>query len=307
MIARRFGGKEYGLSKDLGGASMSQSIKPTASAAGTLKLGDFTVNRMGFGAMRITGEGVWGPPADPDECKRVLRRLLELDVNFIDTADAYGPGTSEELIAETLHPYPEGLLIGTKAGLLRPAPWRWDPDGRPEHLRQAVEGSLKRLRVDRIDLLQFHRPDPKVPFDESVGALVRMRDEGKIRHIALCNVGRTQLEEALALTQIVSVQNRYNLADRGSELVLTACEEKAIAFIPWFPVGSGNLTEPGGVLDVVAKKHAATPAQVALAWLLHHSPIMVPIPGTSKVAHLEENVAAASIQLDEADMEALEG
>jgi aryl-alcohol dehydrogenase-like predicted oxidoreductase len=286
---------------------MSQSIKPTASAAGTLKLGDFTVNRMGFGAMRITGEGVWGPPADPDECKRVLRRLLELDVNFIDTADAYGPGTSEELIAETLHPYPEGLLIGTKAGLLRPAPWRWDPDGRPEHLRQAVEGSLKRLRVDRIDLLQFHRPDPKVPFDESVGALVRMRDEGKIRHIGLCNVGRTQLEQALALTEIVSVQNRYNLADRGSERVLTACEEQAIAFIPWFPVGSGNLTEPGGVLDVVAKKHAATPAQVALAWLLHHSPIMVPIPGTSKVAHLEENVAAASIQLDEADMEALEG
>lgn len=286
---------------------MTQSTsKPTAAAAGTIDIGDFTVNRLGFGAMRITGEGIWGNPADPDECRAVLRRLLDLDVNFIDTANSYGPGTSEELIAEALHPYPEGLLIGTKAGLVRPGPWRWDPDGRPEHLRQAVEESLGRLRVDRIDLLQFHRPDPEVPFEESVGELVRLQGEGKIRHIGLCNVGRTQLQQAMTMTTIVSVQNRYNVADRASEKVLQACGENAIAFIPWFPVGSGNLTGPGGSLDQLAAKHGATAAQIALAWLLQHSPVSVPIPGTSKVAHLEENVAAAAIRLDDDDMKLLE-
>jgi pyridoxine 4-dehydrogenase len=261
---------------------------------------------MGFGAMRITGPGVWGPPGDPDECRAVLRHLLDLDINFIDTADAYGPYTSEELIAEVLHPYPDGLVIGTKAGLVRGGPNDWSPDGRPEHLREAVEGSLKRLRVDRIELLQFHRPDPKVPFEESLGALIALKNEGKIHQLGLCNVGRTQLTQAMEMTEIVSVQNMYNLIERRSEQVLQLCSEENIAFLPWFPLATGILTEPGGALDVVARRRSATPGQVALAWLLHHSPVMLPIPGTSKVAHLEENVAGAGIRLDPDDIAALE-
>jgi aryl-alcohol dehydrogenase-like predicted oxidoreductase len=285
---------------------MSQTETPTATAAGTVTLGDVTVNRLGYGAMQITGTGIWGQPADPDECRAVLRRLLDLDVNFIDTADSYGPAVSEELIAETLHPYPEGLVIGTKAGLVRPGPGEWRPDGRPEYLKGAVESSLRRLKVDRIDLLQFHRPDPEVPFQESVGALVDLKNEGKIRHLGLCNVGRTQLTDALAMTEIVSVQNMYNLTERRSEQVLDLCAEKGIAFLPWFPLATGNLARPGGVLDQEAARHSATPGQVALAWLLHHSKVMLPIPGTSKLAHLEENVAAAGITLEPADMDEIE-
>ena len=278
----------------------------SAGAAGTIQVGETTVNRLGFGAMRITGTGIWGPPDDPDECRAVLRRLADLDVNFIDTADAYGPETSEELIAEALHPYREGLLIGTKAGLTRSGPGEWSPNGRPEYLRGAVEGSLKRLRVDRIELLQFHRPDPEVPFGESVGALVELKSEGKIHHLGLCNVGREQLNQALELTEIVSVQNRYNIIDRRSEQVLEACTGKGIAFIPWFPLATGNLTDPGGPLEQVAERVSASPGQVALAWLLQHSPVMLPIPGTSKVAHLEENVAAAAVRLAPEDIEELE-
>ena len=285
---------------------MSETTRPTAAAAGAISLGDSPVNRMGFGAMRVTGRGVWGMPEDPEECQRVLRRLPELEVNFIDTADAYGPETSELLLAAALHPYPAGMVIGTKAGLVRGGPGDWEPDGRPEHLREAVEGSLQRLRMERLDLLQFHRPDPEVPFEESVGALVDLQREGKIHQLGLCNVGTRQLEQAMGLASIVSVQNRYNLADRTSEKVLRACEEKGLAFLPWFPVGAGNLTRAGGPLDHVAQKYSATPAQVALAWLLHHSPAMLVIPGTSKVAHLEENVAAASIRLDPEDLQALD-
>ncbi|HEV3232277.1 MAG TPA: aldo/keto reductase [Candidatus Dormibacteraeota bacterium] len=286
---------------------MSQTTQRISAAhAGTVGVGRYTVNRLGYGAMRITGDGIWGPPADRDESLRVLRRALELDVNFIDTADAYGPEVSEELIAEALHPYPEGLVVGTKAGLVRPGPGHWEPDGSPDHLRQAVEGSLRRLRVDRLQLLQFHRPDPKVPFAESVGTLVELQRQGKIEHIGLCNVGRRQLEEALGLTPIVSVQNRYNLTDRDSEAVVDACQEQGIAFIPWFPLASGRITEAGGALDQVAGRHGASVGQVALAWLLHRAPVMLPIPGTSKVAHLEQNVAAAGLKLDAADMEALE-
>ena len=285
---------------------MSARAVPSAALAGTVRLGDRTVNRMGFGAMRVTGPGIWGPPRDPEESRAVLRRLLDLDVNFIDTADAYGPYTSEELIAETLHPYPDGLVIGTKAGLVRGGPNNWSPDGSPEHLREAVDGSLRRLRVDRIELLQFHRPDPRVPFEESVGALIDLKNEGKIRQLGLCNVGRTQLTQAMEMTEIVSVQNMYNLIERRSEQVLELCTEHNISFLPWFPLATGTLTEPGGALAEVARRRGATPGQVALAWLLHHSPVMLPIPGTSKLAHLEENVAAAGIRLEPEDIEALE-
>ncbi len=285
---------------------MSPDAAVSAAAAGAVQVGDTTVNRLGFGAMRITGRGVWGQPEDPDECRAVLRRLADLDVNFIDTADAYGPAVSEELIAEALHPYREGLLIGTKAGLTRSGPGEWSPNGRPEYLRGAVEASLKRLRVDRIELLQFHRPDPDVPFGESVGTLVDLKNEGKIHHVGLCNVGRGQLNEALELTEIVSVQNRYNIIDRRSEQVLDVCTDKGIAFIPWFPLATGNLTDPGGPLEQVADRVGATPGQVALAWLLQHSPVMLPIPGTSRVAHLEENVAAAAVRLTSEDVEELE-
>jgi len=277
----------------------------SASAAGTIALGDLTVNRMGFGAMRITGEGIWGEPRDPEAARRVLRRALELDVNFIDTADAYGPEVSERLIAETLRPYPSRLVIATKGGLLRDGPGRWRPDGRPSHLRAALEGSLRRLGLDRIDVYQFHRPDPRVPFEESLGELVRLRDDGKIRHIGLSNVDEAQLRRALDMTRIVSVQNRFSLSDRSSDGELALCEERGLAFLPWNPLDVGRLARLGGPLDGAAAEHGATPGQIALAWLLARSSAMLPIPGTATVAHLEENVAAAAIRLSPREVELL--
>jgi aryl-alcohol dehydrogenase-like predicted oxidoreductase len=259
---------------------------------------------MGFGAMRITGDGIWGPPADPEECKRVLRRALELGVNFIDTADSYGPHVSEELIAEALFPYPDDLVIATKAGLVRPGPNRWDPDGRPEHIREAIQGSLRRLRLERIDLYQVHRPDPKVPYEETVGAFRDLQQEGLVRHVGVSNVNVAQLHDARGIVEVVSVQNRYNLADRESEPVLETCTREGLAFIPWYPLATGRLV--GEAIERVAKRRGITPGQVGLAWLLQHSPVMLPIPGTSKVTHLEENVAAAEVQLTEDDVRELE-
>jgi aryl-alcohol dehydrogenase-like predicted oxidoreductase len=254
--------------------------KITASAAGTITLGDMTVNRMGYGAMRLTGRGIWGKPRDPEEARRVLRRAVQLDVNFIDTADSYGPSVSERLIREALRPYSADLVIATK-------------------------GSLERLGVERIDLYQFHRPDPAVPFEESVGELVRLKDEGKIRHIGLSNIDVEQLDQALAMTEIVSVQNRYNLADRASEAVLDKCNSLGIAFLPWYPLAASRLTRGENRVAEVASEHRATPGQLALAWLLARSPVVLPIPGTSSVAHLEENIAAASITLSRSDAEVL--
>jgi pyridoxine 4-dehydrogenase len=269
-----------------------------AAASGTFQLGgDLPVYRLGFGAMRITGKGIWGEPANRQECLAVLRRSLELGVNLIDTADAYGPNVSEELIAEALYPYPDGLVIATKGGLLRSGPDEWHPDGRPEHLREALEGSLRRLRLEQIDLYQFHRPDPRVPFEESVGTFADMRKEGKVRHVGLSNVTTDQLSTAQKIVPIASVQNRYNLTDREHENVLNACDQQGVGFIPWFPLATGNLARPGSRLDEIAHAHGATPAQIALAWLLKRSRVMLPIPGTSSVAHLEENMAAARIQL----------
>lgn len=284
-----------------------QSTRATAAAAGTIAIGgDLPVNRMGFGAMRLTGQGIWGEPADRAECKRVLRRALELEINLIDTADSYGPEVSERLIAETLYPYPDNLVIATKGGLIRPGPGQWVPNGRPDHLRQACEGSLRRLRVDEIDVYQFHRPDPKVPFEESIGALVDLKNEGKIRHIGLSNVDTDHLARAQRLTPIASVQNRYSLSDRTSESVLTECSGQNIAFIPWNPLEIGELTRAGGPVREIAERVGATPGQVALAWLLAHSPAMLPIPGTSKVAHLEENVGAAGLELAPSDLKKLD-
>jgi len=276
----------------------------TAAHAGTIDIGgDLPVNRFGFGAMRITGEGIWGEPADREECKRVLRRALELGINFIDTADSYGPEVSERLIAETLYPYPDELVIATKGGLIRPGPGVWEPDGRPEHLRAACEGSLKRLRVEQIDVYQFHRPDPKVPFEESVGALVELKAEGKIRHIGLSNVTVEQVERAQKLTPIVSVQNRYSAFDRSSEPVLEFCSLEEVAFLPWRPVEGGGVAGAAeGVIADIARRNHATTTQVALAWLLAHSPVMLPIPGTSKVAHLEENLGAVALDLAPAEL-----
>ena len=277
-----------------------------AAAAGTFDLGgDLTVNRLGFGAMRITGEGVWGEPKDPEEARRVLERAVELDVNFIDTADSYGPDVSERLIGETLYPYPDGLVIATKAGLLRDGPGQWRPDGRPEHLREACEGSLRRLRLDRIDLYQLHRIDPRVPAEESLGTLAELREEGKIRHVGLSEVDVEEIQQAREIVPIASVQNRYNLTDRGSEDVLDFCEREGMGFIPWFPLAVGDLARSGGPLDEIAARHDARPGQIALAWLLWRSPVMLPIPGTSSVAHLEENVAAASLELDDEELAAI--
>ena len=283
----------------------------SASSAGTHDLGDgLVVNRMGYGAMRITGKDVWGPPDDTDHAIRVLRRATELGVNFIDTADSYGPSVSEELIAEALEGYGD-VVVATKGGLRRPTAPEWTNDARPEHLRMALEGSLKRLRVERIDLYQLHAPDPDVPYDESIGALKEMQDAGKIRLIGVSNVDLDELEIARGIVDVVSVQNRYNLVDRSSEDVLDRCEELGIAFLPWFPLATGDLAEGGrrGVgraLKRIAERHAATPAQVALAWLLARSPVMIPIPGTSSLTHLEENVAAGALELSDEDYAELE-
>jgi len=275
-----------------------------AAAAGTLTLGDMTVNRLGYGAMRITGPGIWGPPRDHQEAIRVLRRTTELGINFIDTADSYGPHISEELIAEALHPYPDGLIIGTKGGLLRTGPNQWPIDARPEHLKEALEGSLKRLRIDRIDLYQLHRFDPNVPADETLGFLKEMQDQGYIRHLGLSEVNTEQLAMAQRQIEVVSVQNRYNLLDRTWEPVLQACEQQGIAFLPWYPLSAGTLENQ--TLQQIARQRGITLHQLALAWLLHHSPVMLPIPGTSSVGHLDENTAAATIQLTAGEMAAIE-
>ena len=283
----------------------------SAAAAGTHDLGDgLVVNRLGYGAMRITGKQVWGPPEDPDHAVRVLRRATELGVNFIDTADSYGPSVSEELIAEALGGYGD-VVVATKGGLRRPTAPEWTNDARPEHLRMALDGSLGRLGVERIDLYQLHAPDPDVPYEESIGALKEMQDEGKIRLIGVSNVDLDELEIAREIVDVVSVQNRYNLADRSSDEVLDRCEELGIAFLPWFPLATGDLAQGerrgvGRVLTRIAERLDATPAQVALAWLLARSPVMIPIPGTTSLAHLEENVAAAALSLPDEDYAELE-
>jgi pyridoxine 4-dehydrogenase len=278
-----------------------------SNGAGILELGDLTVKRLGFGAMRLCGPGIWGEPEDPQAAEDVLRRVVEVGINLIDTADAYGPGVNEDQISSALYPYPEDLVIATKGGLVRPGPGRWQTNGRPQHLREACEGSLRRLKVDTIDVYQLHRPDSRVPFEDSVWALAELRDEGKIRHVGLSNVGVRELVMALDIVPIVSVQNRYNLTDRSSEAVIETCEREGIAFIPWFPLATGKLASPGGDLDEIASRHEATPAQVALAWLLAKSPVMLPIPGTSSVQHLEENVAATELRLSDDEVAALSG
>jgi pyridoxine 4-dehydrogenase len=279
------------------------SDTPIAAAAGTVTIGgEITVNRLGFGAMRITGPGIMGPPTDHDEAVRVLRRAVELGVNFVDTADSYGPEVSERLIAEALAPYPDDLVIATKGGLLRDRSGNWLPDGRPEHLRAALDGSLARLGLDAVTLYQFHRPDPRVPFEESVGTLAALRDEGKIRHVGLSNVTVRELDAAGALVPIVSVQNRFNPSDRRSDAVVQAAGRDGLVFIPWAPVGGGERPGEGRALAAVAARHGASPVQVAIAWQLALAPWILPIPGTSSVAHLEENVAAGALALDDDDL-----
>jgi aryl-alcohol dehydrogenase-like predicted oxidoreductase len=268
--------------------------------------GDLRVTRLGFGAMRITGEGVWGAPKNRDEAVRVLRRVVELGVNLIDTADSYGPSVSEELIAEALYPYPEGLVIATKGGFDRPGPGVWKENGNPAHLRAACEGSLKRLRLQQIDLYQLHRIDPKVPAEDQLGALKDLQAEGKIKHIGLSEVSVQQIQHARSIVNVVSVQNRYSLADRASEDVLEYCEKEKLGFIPWFPLASGKLSGQDSAIQHVAARLKASPSQVALAWLLERSPVMLPIPGTSSVAHLEENVAAAGLKVNAEEMRELE-
>lgn len=293
---------------------MEKSNELSAAASGTFTIGgDLSVHRLGFGAMRITGEGIWGPPKDKDEAIAVLKRTLELGINLIDTADSYGPEVSENLIAEALYPYPEGLVIATKGGLLRTGPGQWPQDGRPEHLRQALEGSLRRLRVDQIDVYQFHRPDPKVPFEDSVGEIAKMKAEGKIRHVGLSNVTIDELARAQKIVPIVTVQNHYNLERpesermtvQQSEEMIDICARQGIGFIPWRPLATGELARPGGVLDQIARRHDAQPGQIALAWLLQRSPTILPIPGTSSVRHLEENVKGARIKLSQEEFEAI--
>src|SRR5438034_2350506 len=284
----------------------STSAPGTASNA-TFKLGgDLTVNRLGFGAMRVTGQGIWGWPPDRKNALKVLRRAVELGVNLIDTADAYGPDTSELLIAEALYPYPKGLVIATKGGLTRPGPGQWLPNGRPEHLKQAVDGSLKRLRLERIDLYQLHTVDPKVPIEESLGALKQMQDAGKIRHVGLSNVDPDEIARAQEIVPIVSVQNRYKIEYRKSENDLVYCEKKNLGFLLWFPIGGGGGLKPENPLNVAAKAHTVSVVQVALAWLLERSPVMLPIPGTASLAHLEQNVAAAKLKLTPEEWKAID-
>jgi aryl-alcohol dehydrogenase-like predicted oxidoreductase len=277
----------------------------TVAQAGSFTIGgDLPVNRLGFGAMRITGPQVIGPPEDRDQSLAVLRRAVELDINLIDTADSYGPYVSEELIYEALHPYPKDLVIATKGGLVRPPdrPGQWLRNGRPEHLKQACEGSLRRLQLERIDLYQLHAPDPDVPYEESVGALKELQDEGKIRHIGVSNVSVEQLDEARSIVDVVTVQNRFNLVYRDLEDVLEICDRDGLGFFPWFPLAAGDLARPGAAVDELARRHDATPGQVALAWLLARSPVMLPIPGTGSIAHLEENVAAVELKLSEEEL-----
>ncbi len=283
----------------------TQAQAVSAALSGTFTLGgELTVNRLGYGAMRITGEGIWGPPKNKKEAVAVLRRAVELGVNFIDTADSYGPNVSEELIAEALHPYPKDLVIATKGGWLRPGPNQWTHEASAEHLRKAVEGSLKRLRLDRIDVYQLHAPAPATPFRDSVQALAELQREGKIRLVALSNVTREHVEKAQKIVPIASVQNRYSFADREWENVVDYCEQNGIGFIPWFPLGAGKVA--GEALSRVANAHQATPMQVALAWLLQRTPVMLPIPGTSSVQHVEENIAAAGVKLTKSEFEELD-
>jgi aryl-alcohol dehydrogenase-like predicted oxidoreductase len=285
---------------------MTRNTARPAEQSGTFAIGgDLPVHRLGYGAMQLTGPGIWGPPKDRDEALRVLRRSVELGVNFIDTADSYGPYVSEELIAEALHPYAKGVLIATKGGLVRTGPSQWHPVARPKYLRQQVEMSLRRLKLERIDLYQLHRIDPSTPVEDSLGELKAMQQEGKLRHIGLSEVSVRDIERARKVVNVVTVQNRYNIADRAHEDVLNHCEKERIGFIPWFPLATGSLARPGGVLDTMAHKHQSTPSQLALAWLLARSPVMLPIPGTSKVKHLEENMAGAELKLTKDELAAL--
>lgn len=297
-----------------GGAAMLAGGSPLLHAAtaasgndhSMFKLGgDLTVNRLGFGAMRITGDGIWGAPKDPDEARRVLKRAVELGVNLIDTADSYGPDTSELLIAEALHPYPKGVIIATKGGLTRPGPGNWSPNGRPEYLKQCVDGSLKRLRLERIDLYQLHRVDPKVPMEDSLGAIKEMRDAGKIRHVGLSEVGPEEIARARKILPIATVQNQYNIANRKWDNALKYCEKEGLGFMPWSPVGGGRSLKSGPI-EAFAKALNVSVYQLAIAWLLHRSPVMLPIPGTSSVAHLEENVASGKLKLRPEDLKSLE-
>ena len=294
---------------------MQHTTERPAEASGTLTLGgDLQVYRLGFGSMRLTGDGIWGPPNDKQEALAVLHRALELGINLIDTADSYGPEVSEELIAEALYPYPKGLVIATKGGLLRTGPGQWPQDGSPKHLQEALEASLKRLRLDAIDIYQFHRPDPKVPFEDSVGTIAKMKAEGKIRHVGLSNVTVEQLALAQKIVPIVTVQNHYNLSKRESEHMtvqqseemIDICARQGIGFIPWNPLSTGELAKQGGPLDQIAKQHNAQPSQIALAWLLHRSSTMLPIPGTSSVKHLEENAIGATIKLTQEEYDAID-
>jgi len=279
------------------------SAQPTAAAAGTMDVGgDLTVNRLGFGAMRITGRGIWGEPPSREQAIATLRRVVELGVNFIDTADSYGPSVSEELIAEALHPYPDDLVIATKGGLVRPGPNRWDANGRPEHLREACEGSLRRLRLEQIPLYQLHRPDPAVPLAESVGAIAELKKEGKIRHVGISNVSEAQLREAQRIVPIVSVQNRFNVSDRRSQSLIDLSEQEDLVFLPWAPIQE---TEKRVAVAAAAERHGATEHQVVLAWLLAISPVILPIPGTGSPAHAEENIAAASLELSPQEIRAI--
>jgi pyridoxine 4-dehydrogenase len=286
---------------------MATLTEVNAKASGTFAIGgDLTVNRLGYGAMRITGDGIWGEPKDREDAKKVLQHAVELGVNFIDTADAYGPDVSERLIGEALAPYAKGVVIATKAGLTRQGPNQWLPVGRPEYLTQQVEMSLRLLKVETIDLWQLHRIDPKVPVEESLGAIRKLQEQGKIRHVGLSEVKPHEIDQARKVIKIVSVQNQYNIGDRQHEDVVEYCTKHNIAFIPWFPVAAGKLAQPGGKLDAAAKAHNATVSQLSLAWLLHRSPVMLPIPGTTSTKHLEENIAAASVKLSAAEWKEIE-